>query len=209
MSYPGAGRPLPGNADLVLIPGSKATIADLKHFRAQGWDIDLAAHLRRGGHVLGICGGYQMLGREIIDADGLEGPAGSTRGLGHLDIVTRMQPEKRLSLTDAVYLPTGDPVTGYEIHLGETEGPDCARPWLQVAGRPMGASSADGRVLGCYLHGLFASDAFRTAYLKGLGGAPSGMDYGAMVDTTLDDLAGHLETHMDLDTLLSLARPVR
>ncbi len=204
-----ADRPLPGDADLVLIPGSKSTIADLKHFRAQGWDIDLAAHLRRGGHVLGICGGYQMLGREIIDADGLEGPAGSTRGLGHLDIVTRMQPEKRLSLTDAVYLPTGDPVTGYEIHLGETEGPDCARPWLQVAGRPMGASSADGRVLGCYLHGLFASDAFRTAYLKGLGGAPSGMDYGAMVDTTLDDLAGHLEAHMDLDTLLSLARPVR
>ncbi len=203
-----AGRALPGDADLVLIPGSKSTIADLNHFRAQGWDIDLAAHLRRGGHVLGICGGYQMLGREIIDADGLEGPAGSTPGLGHLDVVTRMQPEKRLALTDAIYLPTGDPVTGYEIHLGQTEGPDCARPWLKVGGQPAGAASPDGRVRGCYLHGLFASDGFRSAYLEPLGAAPSAMNHGAMIDNTLDDLAAHLEAHIDLDTLLSLARPV-
>ena len=203
-----AGRPLPGDATLVLIPGSKSTIADLAHFRAQGWDIDLAAHIRRGGHVLGICGGYQMLGRRIVDADGIEGPPGEVAGLGHLDLTTHMRPEKRLALSRATYLPTGDTVEGYEIHIGVTDGPDCARPWLSLDGRAEGAASPDGRILGCYLHGLFAADAFRQAYLARLGAAPDPLAYADGVEATLDALAAHIEEHLDVDRLLALAAPV-
>ena len=199
------GRPLPGDADLVLIPGSKSTIADLADFRRNGWDIDLHAHIRRGGHVLGLCGGYQMLGREIADPDGIEGPPCSIAGLGHLDVTTVMTAQKHLTLSHATYLPTGDPVEGYEIHLGETTGPDCARAWLQLEGHREGAGSPDGRVQGAYLHGLFGSDRFRAAYLAKLGAKAGLADYNADVDATLEALAAHLERHMDLDLLLELA----
>ncbi|MEO3415446.1 cobyric acid synthase [Roseovarius sp. CAU 1744] len=198
------GRPLPGDATLVLIPGSKSTIADLGDFRANGWDIDLAAHIRRGGHVLGLCGGYQMLGRTIADPEGIEGSRTHVEGLGHLDIATVMKPEKRVTLTRATYTATGDPVEGYEIHLGDTDGPDCARAWLSVDGRPAGAASADGRVRGCYLHGLFTADAFRASFLAEFGAA-SRINFAADVEATLDALARHLEAHMDLDRLLQLA----
>ncbi|WP_377507596.1 cobyric acid synthase [Octadecabacter sp. R77987] len=204
-----AGRPLPADADLILIPGSKSTIADLAHLRAQGWDIDLHAHIRRGGHVLGICGGYQMLGKQIIDAEGIEGAPARVAGLGHLDIVTEMKPQKRLALTNATFLPTGDTVSGYEIHIGETTGPDRARAWLDVQGRGEGAASANGRVRGCYLHGLFTSDAFRTAYLADLGARVKTVDYSAGVDATLDALADHLERHLDVTGLLALAGTVK
>ncbi|MCZ0811816.1 MAG: cobyric acid synthase [Pseudomonadota bacterium] len=202
------GQPLPGDADLVLLPGSKSTIADLGHFRAQGWDIDLQAHIRRGGHVLGLCGGYQMLGREIADPEGIEGAPGVVAGLGHLDVTTVMKPEKRLSLTSAIYIATGDPVQGYEIHLGETTGPDCARAWLHLDDRPEGAESVSGRVRGTYLHGLFASDSFRAAFMGELGVA-SGLRYDASVDDTLEALAHHVETHLDLDRILELAATPR
>ncbi len=200
-----AGRPLPGDADLVLIPGTKSTIADLAYFRAQGWDIDLAAHLRRGGHVLGLCGGYQMLGRKIIDKDGIEGHAGEFDGLGLLDVVTEMSPQKRLEQATATYLPTGDMVRGYEIHIGATTGPDCARAWLDIDGRMDGAASPDRRVLGSYMHGLFTADGFRAAYLTGLGGTAGNAGYDDTVEQTLDALADHLERHLDLDALLKLA----
>ena len=203
-----AGRPLPGDADLVLIPGSKSTIADLAHFRAQGWDTDLVAHVRRGGHVLGICGGYQMLGHEISDPDGVEGPATRVRGLGLLDVTTTMSAHKRLALRNATYNATGDPVTGYEIHIGDTIGPDRANGWLTLDGRSEGAASADGRVMGCYLHGLFASDAFRASFMSGIGAPVLPMNYSAGVDSTLDALADHLENHMDIDLVLSLAANV-
>ena len=198
------GRPLPGDADLVLIPGSKSTIADLAQFRAEGWDVDLAGHIRRGGHVLGICGGYQMLGAEIADPDGIEGEACTVEGLGLLDVRTVMQPEKRLALRAARHLESGAELQGYEIHLGQTTGPDCAGAWLEVGGRPEGAASADGRVRGCYLHGLFASDGFRAAYLKGLG-VTSDLAYEQSVEDVLDALAQHLETHLDIDMLLEMA----
>ncbi len=200
-----AGRPLPGDADLVIIPGSKSTIADLAHFRAQGWDIDLQAHVRRGGHVLGICGGYQMLGTEIIDDDGIEGPPSRVPGLGLLDVQTVMASAKRLALSEATYMPTGDAVSGYEIHLGVTEGHDCQRAWLSLNGRDEGAASADGKVMGCYLHGLFSADAFRAAFLAKLGKPVTAHDYAQSVEDTLDALADHLETHMDIDQLLTLA----
>ena len=203
------GRALPGDADLVLIPGSKATIADLAHLRAQGWDIDITAHHRRGGHVLGICGGFQMLGREIIDDLGLEGPPCRVPGLGLLEVTTQMQPAKRVALTRARDLASGTDVDGYEIHLGVTKGPDCARAWLMVDDRPEGAASADGRVQGCYLHGLFAADRFRRAFLTRLGATPSDIVYGDVVERTLNSLAEHLERHLDIDLLLRLAQPVR
>ncbi len=200
-----AGRPLPGDADLVIIPGSKSTIADLAHFRAQGWDIDLYAHVRRGGHVLGVCGGYQMLGAEIVDDDGIEGPPSRVNGLGLLDVRTVMVPQKRLALSDATYLPTGDAVSGYEIHIGETDGPDCTRAWLSLDGRGEGAASPDGRVMGCYLHGLFAADSFRAAFLAKIGKPVTNHDYSKSVENTLDALAAHVETHMDIDALLKIA----
>lgn len=202
-----AGRPLPADADLVLIPGSKSTIADLAHFRAQGWDIDLHAHVRRGGHVMGICGGYQMLGREISDPDGIEGPACRVEGLGLLDVHTVMSPHKQLALRDATFNATGDGVTGYEIHIGETTGPDRANAWLTLDGRDEGAASADGHVKGCYLHGLFASDAFRASYMAGIGAPVQSIAYDAGVDATLDALADHLEEHLDVSRILDLAEP--
>ncbi|MFT4148912.1 MAG: cobyric acid synthase [Paracoccaceae bacterium] len=200
------GQPIPADADLVILPGTKSTRADLAFLRAQGWDIDLLAHRRRGGRVLGICGGYQMLGRSVADPAGIEGEPGETPGLGLLDVTTVMTPDKRLARVAATHAATGLPVSGYEIHIGATDGPDRARPFAYVDGRPEGARSADGRVEGSYLHGLFAADAFRAAWLSGLGAPAGGLAYGAAVETVLDRLAAHLETHLDVDGLLDLAR---
>lgn len=203
-----AGRPLPGDADLVLIPGSKSTIGDLAYLRAQGWDIDILAHYRRGGHVLGLCGGYQMLGQSIDDPDGVDGAPGKVPGLGLLDIDTVMAGDKQVALRQAHAIGGNEPVSGYEIHMGRSEGLDCTRAWLSVEGRPEGATSPDGRVRGSYLHGLFSSDLFRARFLAGLGHESSaGYDDG--VEATLDALADHLERYMDLDQLLDLAKPVK
>jgi adenosylcobyric acid synthase len=201
------GAPLPAEADLVLLVGSKSTISDLATFRAEGWDIDLAAHVRRGGHVLGLCGGYQMLGKTITDAEGIEGEAATVAGLGHLDVDTTMAPVKHLSLKQGRHPATGTPVSGYEIHIGQTKGPDVDRPWLEIEGTPEGAASADGRIQGCYLHGLFSSDAFRKAYL-GQFGVTSSLVFESGVDAALDALAEHVERYMDIDLLLSLAEEV-
>jgi adenosylcobyric acid synthase len=202
----GPGRPLPGDADLVILPGSKATRADLRFLRAQGWDVDLAAHRRRGGRILGICGGFQMLGREVADPDGIEGPAGTEPGLGLLDVATVLRPEKRLAVTEARHEATGEAISGYEIHLGRTGGADAARPFARVAGAPEGAMSADGRVAGTYLHGVFRADGFRAAWLRALGAEPGGLCHAASVEDTLDALADHLERHLDVDGLLAAAR---
>ncbi|WP_103762306.1 cobyric acid synthase [Roseovarius confluentis] len=202
------GRPLPGDADLVLIPGSKSTIADLAAFRANGWDIDLAAHIRRGGHVLGLCGGYQMLGRSVSDPEGIEGTAGTVAGLGHLDCKTVLGPEKHLSQARATYLPTGETLTGYEIHMGRTEGSDCARAWLSIDGRPEGAADPSGRIMGCYMHGIFASDTFRAAFLAGFG-QRSEIAFDMSVEAALDALADHLENTLNVDMILDLAETPR
>jgi len=199
-----AGEALPGDADVVILPGTKSTIADLAALRREGWDVDIAAHLRRGGHLLGICGGYQMLGKSIADPEGIEGPASQVDGLGHLDVATVMRPQKHLSRLEGVHLASGAVVSGYEIHIGETEGGDCARPWLEMDGRAMGAQR--GQVLGAYLHGMFSSDAFRAAMLAHWGGAASGLGYEDRVDSVLDALAEHLERHLDLDAVLLMAR---
>ncbi len=202
----GAGRAIPGDADLVVLPGTKSTRSDLNFLRAQGWDVDLAAHVRRGGYVLGICGGYQMLGRLVRDPEGVEGSSGDTDGLGLLDVETVMTPEKRLLRVAATHIATGQRMEGYEIHVGRTDGPARARPFADVNGAPEGACSADGRIMGSYLHGMFASDAFRRSFLSRLGGAASQFAYHADVEATLDRLALHMEEHLDVDGLLALAR---
>ncbi|TYO88449.1 cobyric acid synthase [Oceanicella actignis] len=203
------GRALPGDADLVILPGAKSTRGDLDFIRAQGWDVDILAHWRRGGRVLGICGGYQMLGRSVADPDGVEGPPGETPGLGLLDVTTVMRPDKRLTLARGRCALTGEAVEGYEIHIGVTEGPDRVRPVFELDGRAEGASSPDGRVRGSYLHGMFAADGFRAAFLRMLGAAPahdSAPGYEAQIDRTLDALADHLEASLDVDGLLEVAR---
>lgn len=200
-----AGQPIPGDADLVILPGSKSTCGDLAFLRSQGWDIDLAAHHRRGGHILGICGGYQMLGQVVRDPEGIEGPAGDVSGLGLLEVETVMSPDKRLTETQAVHAASGCAFQGYEIHIGHSQGADCARPFAHVADRAEGAVSRDGLVSGSYLHGMFRDDGFRSAYLTALGAAPSTAAYGDSVDQTLEGLADHIEAHLDVAGLLALA----
>ena len=199
------GEPLPV-ADLVILPGSKATIADLAFIRQQGWDIDLRAHVRRGGRALGVCGGYQMLGKSVSDPQGMEGPASEVEGLSLLDVATVLTASKTLAHVEGACLVNDAPFGGYEMHIGETNGPGCARPLLRFAdGRLDGAVSADGRVMGAYVHGLFADDGQRAAWLAMLGTA-SGIDYEAEVERTLDLLADHCEAYLDCDALLAAAR---
>jgi len=200
------GSPLPV-CDLIVLPGSKATIADLASLRAEGWDIDIAAHVRRGGHVLGLCGGYQMLGRTIADPQGIEGAKGSVTALDLLELDTEIVGEKTLTQVAGVTVTDGVPVKGYEMHIGITAGPDLARPLVRFDdGRTDGAISADGRVAGTYVHGLFADDRQRAAWIARLGGAPASFSYATSVEKTLDALAAHLEAHIDVDRLLKLAR---
>jgi adenosylcobyric acid synthase len=202
---PGEG-PLPAEADVVLIPGSKATIDDLLVLRSEGWDIDILAHHRRGGRVVGLCGGYQMLGRTIADPDGIEGEARTAAGLGLLAVDTVLAGDKRLAPVSGVSCPDGAPLHGYEMHVGVTDGPDRGRPFARIDGADEGARSPDGRVVGTYLHGLFAGGAQRARFLNWIGAAVSDLDYEAGVDRVLDDLADHLERHVDVDALWSISR---
>ena len=201
-----AGKPLPGDTDMVIIPGSKSTMGDLAFLKAQGWDEDIRAHYRRGGHVLGICGGFQMLGRRVADPDGIEGPPGHADGLGLLEVETTMTGDKRSTTVEAVHVPTNQRFGGYEIHIGRSEGADRVRPFARVDGQDEGAISPDGRVAGSYLHGMFRNDGFRAAWLGGFGVTASGTAYDRTVEATLDLLADHLETHLDVPALLACAR---
>ncbi len=201
------GETIPTDARLVILPGSKATIADLAALRAEGWDIDIRAHIRRGRRVLGVCGGYQMLGRAIRDPFGIEGEARDAQGLGLLDIETTLTQRKTLKPVTGRSDVYDAPFSGYEMHVGETFGADCARPVLRfVDGRVDGAASRDGRVMGAYAHGLFANDALRAALLRQLGAGASKLHYEDSIDAALDALADHCARHLDLDALLEIAR---
>jgi adenosylcobyric acid synthase len=200
------GDAIPGDCALVIIPGSKSTRGDLAFLRAQGWDIDLLAHHRRGGHVLGLCGGYQMLGGSVADPDGVEGPPGETPGLGLLDVSTVMTAQKTLTRVSALHAATRQPIDAYEIHIGHTAGPDRARPFAILDGEAEGAVSSDGCVYGSYLHGLFASDAFRKAFLAQLRIPAADQGYRVRVEGALNALADHIDAHLDVDGILALAR---
>ena len=201
------GKPLPGNADLIVLPGTKATIADLRFVRSQGWDVDLAAHVRRGGHVVGICGGYQLLGRIIADPQGLEGPAETVEGLGLLHVDTVLTSQKTVRETEGLELESGESLRGYEIHIGSTAGPDAKRPWLRLSnGQPEGAIDASGRVRGSYVHALFASDGLRRAFLARMGHKNHAvLGFQQRVDGALDALAEAIEAHLDVESLLAAA----
>ncbi len=197
-----AGQALPGDCALVIIPGSKSTIADLAALRANGWDIDIAAHIRRSGKVLGLCGGYQMLGRVIHDLEKVEGPQAMVAGLGWLDVETTMTADKTVTPTAATYAASGTSISAYEIHMGQTTGPDCATPFAITAKGNEGA--VKGNVMGTYLHGCFSSDGFRSAFLKSLGADASDLAYEDLIETTLNELAAHLEKHLDVEAILGL-----
>lgn len=198
------GHPIPGDASVIVLPGSKATMADLAFMREQGWEIDLLSHHRRGGLIVGICGGYQMLGQTITDPHGIEGPPGEITGLGLLNVQTVLSPGKALRQIDATAL--GVQTTGYEMHMGQTCGAGTDRPFAVLEdGRTDGAINANGTVMGTYLHGLFASADLRNALLSRIGISGGGQDYHAGVDAALDEIAAQLDNYVDADTLLDLA----
>jgi adenosylcobyric acid synthase len=196
-------------ADLIILPGTKSTIADLDFLREQGWDIDVLSHVRRGGRVLGICGGYQMLGRSVSDAQGIEGPPRTVAGLGLLPVDTLMLGAKALREVGgwmALNPETQASFTGYEMHLGVTTGKGTDYPLVHFDdGTFDGAVSQDGKVAGCYVHGLFAHRQARSALLSLLGAAPSIQDHSTEVDAALDEIAKELEGCLDIGSLAKLA----
>jgi len=199
------GAPLPSRSGLIILPGSKATIADMAFLREQGWDIDILAHHRQGGMILGICAGYQMLGRTIRDPHGIEGSARELAGLGLLAADTVLTPRKTLRAVAGSALSAE--FTGYEMHMGRTTLPSDARPFAQMAdGAADGVISPDGRVMGTYCHGLLASGPFRQALLAKLSMQGTGVDHATVVDAALDELASDLERHLDIDALIDLAQ---
>ena len=203
------GRPIPRDCDVVLLFGSKSTLGELAYLREQGWDHDILAHARGGGRVLGICGGFQLLGRRVHDPAGVDGPPGSAEALGLLDVETTMVADKTVRAVTGVCALSGAPVSGYEIHAGRTRGADCARAVFEIGGRRDGALSANGRVAGAYLHGMFANDAFRDQWLRRAGAtALPGYEYAAAVEAALEALAEHVENAVDVDALLAAARSV-
>jgi adenosylcobyric acid synthase len=205
------GAVIPSNTDIVLLPGSKSTRADLVALREQGWDVDIHAHARRGGVVIGLCGGYQMLGVRVADPQGVEGPPGETPGLGLLDIETIIGAAKTLRDIKVRDPASGAQAHGYEMHMGETFGPATTRPMLNAEdnhapGHDLGATSPDGRVMGSYVHGLFAADAYRAAFLNRVRTGQYGRAaYESRIEDTLDNLAAHLEANLNVDRLLDIA----
>jgi len=201
------GEAIPGDVDVIVLPGSKSVISDLRALKAEDWDIDIAAHVHRGGLVVGLCGGYQILGVRISDPDGIEGDAGEELGLGLLDVETVLTGDKTLEQVTGIEASSDISIAGYEMHIGLTEGPDRHAPWFHLKdGREEGALSTNGQVMGTYLHGVFVADAFRHDFLLRLRENRSGgAAYDQSIEQTLDALADHFETCLDLDALLALA----
>lgn len=201
------GQAIPGDVDVVVLPGSKSVISDLRALKTEDWDVDIAAHVHRGGLVVGLCGGYQMLGARIADPDGIEGEVGEELGLGLLDVETLLTGDKTLEQVGGLEPASGMSIAGYEMHIGLTEGPDRHTPWFHLEdGREEGAISVNGHVMGTYLHGVFATDAFRHDFLSRLREGRSGAAaYEAGVEQALNDFADHLENCLDLDAVLALA----
>jgi adenosylcobyric acid synthase len=206
-------QPIPP-ADLIILPGSKSTCSDLEWLRTQGWPKAIDRHLRYGGKVFGICGGFQMLGQSVLDPDGLEGIVGSTPGLGLLAMTTRMVAGKQLRKVTGQFRAglgngKGSPLSGYEMHNGVSEGAALKQPMatLDIEGesRPDGAVSEDGQIMGTYVHGIFDEPAACDAILAWAGGhgmnQSRAVDYRAHRETQLDRLADQIENHLDTDWL--------
>ena len=210
-------QPLP-NGDIILLPGSKAVLSDIDFIEKHGWHIDILRHYRQNKPIIGLCGGYQMLGKTITDPEGREGIKGQRNGLGLLDMHTTLAGQKTLSHNASIHAQTNTAVTGYEMHIGTTQGPDTKHPMLKPntimpeKHGDGGASQHHGQVQGCYLHGIFCNDAFRHAYLAQWGGGGAATlnnntsHYENMLENCLDELATFMEHHIDVDHLLALSR---
>ncbi|MBD3669561.1 MAG: cobyric acid synthase [Gammaproteobacteria bacterium] len=197
----------PPSADLIILPGSKNVRADLAWLRKQGWEAHILRHLRYGGRVLGICGGYQMLGQAIHDPEGVEGAAGTERGLGLLALETTLTADKQLCRVSGRLCHNGVTVEGYEIHMGHSEGPARQRPFLLLdGGREDGAVSEDGQVAGTYLHGLFDHPQACRALLEwaGMESREALLDINALREQHIERLADTLERHIGLEPILAL-----
>ena len=200
------GQPLPLDADVIVLFGTKSTLGDLAFMKAQKWDQDIYAHVRAGGRVLGICGGYQMLGKTVFDPQGYDGVPGTAEGLGLLDVETVMTGAKRVAKVGAVSPIDDNILSGYEIHAGQSYGPDTERPFFTVSGKPDGATSPNGLIQGTYLHGVFSNDTFRQNWLRTIRQNFEGeLVYEQTVEAALDELADGLEDALDLDALFDLA----
>lgn len=200
----GPGETIP-SADLIILPGSKSVRADLQWLREQGWELAIRRHLRYGGKVFGICGGFQMLGKWIHDPDGLEGECGGCEGLAFFDMNTVMQPEKLLRNIQGTLAYSGAAVAGYEIHNGKTTFHQYYAPAILFDQGADGAISEDGLVMGCYPHGLFESSEACTAILNWAGlddyGHGQSADYQTIRDTAVNRLADSVECYLDTDRL--------
>lgn len=200
------GSAIPRDATLIILFGTKSTLADLAFLKAQNWHHDIIAHANTGGHVLGICGGYQMLGHRVRDPEGHDGIPGDAEGLGLLDVETFMTNAKQVAQVQATSTETGATISGYEIHTGETTGRDASRPFATIRDHEDGARSRNGRIQGTYIHGAFSDDAFRRAWLQRLGVQTSGaLNYKTAVDDALEELADGVEAALDIDALFDLA----
>lgn len=209
-SFVHPGSAIPRNADAIVLCGTKSTVSEIEFLRSQGWHHDIISHARNGGYVLGICGGFQMLGHHVRDPDGVDGSPAEARGLGLLEISTEMVQQKTVRRSTGRCVISGTPVCGYEIHAGVTAGPGLQNPLLQMESGPDGARSENGRIEGTYLHGLLANDDYRREWLGRLGARPdSSITYLTEVDTALDEVADALALDIDVDGLLACARVPR
>ena len=203
------GDAFPSDADMVVLPGSKSTIADMQELRSNGWEAPIKAFAANGGCLIGICGGYQILGKSIKDPLGLEGNVREIEGLGLLDIETELRPEKTVKNSKPMSIEHDLPLDGYEIHMGQTRGSDCVRPMIDFETHKDGAINTQGNVRGCYLHGLFGSDGYRKELLESAGFISGGdVSYMQTVEQALDELAEEMERWLDVDGLLQNARDI-
>jgi len=200
------GEKWPQDADLIILLGNKATIAAMLELEKNGWAEPIRMHAARGGAIIGICGGLQMLGELIIDPDAMEGTQRQIAGLGLLKIKTMLQRQKIVCERQALDDRLNERVRGYEIHLGISHGDDCTRAPFVVDGKKEGAANADGRIWGTYLHGLFANGIWRKKYLASLGFSSQGREQMQIMNDALDQIATLLDKSLDIDTLFALAR---
>lgn len=202
------GHIIPQDVNAIIIPGTKSAMGDLAFMREQGWDHDIIAFARNGGRVLGVCGGYQLLGQSIHDPDGVDGNAGSTLALGLLNVNTHMHAEKQTCEATGLCMRSNLPLSGYEIHVGISTGPDTHRPMATINDHADGAISESGNVEGTYLHGLFSNDQFRSWWLESIKtGSSSQFNYESFVEKELDNLADGIEKSLDVEALFADAKP--
>ena len=199
-----SGDRIPNDADLVIIPGSKSTIDDLLFLRKNKWDLDLKKHLIKKKYILGICAGFQILGKEIYDSDLNESKIMKVKGLGLLDVTTKMKKKKKTIKVSALHLESNISFSGYEIHIGETEGKDCLTPFSLIKNKKDGAISKNGLVMGSYIHGMFINNTFRSFFLNKILGIKSKLNYQKELNQNLEEFSNLIKKNINIKELLNL-----